>query len=40
MVKKKYNEAFRGVYFFVITRKNFKINLALIVVLFLESNDL
>ena len=38
--EKKYNEEFRGVYFFDNTRKNFKSNLVLVVVLVLESKGL
>ena len=42
LVKKRYNKAFRGVFFFDNTRKNFKSNLVLIVtvILVLESKGL
>ena len=39
-MKKKYNEAFRGVYILRISEINFKLNLVLVVVLDLESKGL
>ena len=38
--EKKYNQAFRGVYFFYNTRENIKSNLVLVVVLILKSKVL
>ena len=40
LVKKKYNEAFRGIKFLRIREKSFKLNLVLAVVLVLESKGL